>query len=149
MTTRPHQLRLTTVDAQDSVHIEVHGDLDYDNADLLVTEVTTQLTTRPDITDLYLHCAGLGAVDSMGLSALLMIGRRTYEAGTRLHLDERPSKLDRLLGLTGTFDYLTSPPSTRTVRSSIMGESTMATRPTGPDSLPAVHRAVARTDGQS
>lgn len=135
MTTHPHQMRLTTFDTQDSVRIEVHGDLDYDYADLLVAEVTAQLTARPGLTDLHLHCAELGAVDSMGLCALLMVSRRTSAAGVRLHLDERPAKLDRLLDLTGTLEHLTAPPPTGTVASSMTGESTTATRLTGPDSL--------------
>ncbi|MER8199285.1 STAS domain-containing protein [Streptomyces microflavus] len=126
MTTHPHHPRLTTVDAQDSVRIQLHGDLDHDNADLLVQEATARLAVRPALTDLHLHCADLGAVDSMGLCALLMIARRTAQAGVRLHLDDRPRKLDRLLDLTGTLDHLTAPPSTGAVKSSVP--------PTGPDS---------------
>ncbi|MFE1479014.1 STAS domain-containing protein [Streptomyces cyaneofuscatus] len=135
MTTHPHQMCLTTLDTQDSVRIEVHGDLDYDSADILVNEVTAQLTDRPGLTDLHLHCAELTAVDSMGLCALLMISRHTTAVGVRLHLDERPAKLDRLLDLTGTLDHLTAPPPTGTVKPSMTGESTMAIRPTGPDGL--------------
>ncbi|MFI1931510.1 STAS domain-containing protein [Streptomyces sp. NPDC020330] len=133
MTTHPHQLRLNTLDSEDSVRIEAHGDLDYDSADLLVNEVTAQLSARPGLTDLHLHCAGLGTVDSMGLCALLMISRRTAAAGVRLHLDERSAKLDRLLDLTGTLDHLTAPPPTGTVRSSMTGEISTAVRPIGPD----------------
>ncbi|MFD3647723.1 STAS domain-containing protein [Streptomyces cyaneofuscatus] len=125
MTTHPHHLQLTTVYTQDSVRIELHGDLEYDNADRLVREATAQLAARPALTDLHLHCADLGAVDSMGLSALLMIGRRTAEAGVRLHLDDRPAKLDRLLDLTGTLDHFTAPPPTGAVKSLVV--------PTGPD----------------
>lgn len=135
MTTHPHQLRLTTLDTQDSVRIELHGDLDHDSADHLVDEVTAQLSARPGRTDLHLHCAELGTVDSMGLCALLMISRRTAAAGVRLHLDERPAKLDRLLDLTGTLDHLTAPPPTGTMRSSRTGEIATTVRPTGPDGL--------------
>ncbi|MFJ3439376.1 STAS domain-containing protein [Streptomyces cyaneofuscatus] len=110
MTTHPHHLQLTTVDTQDSVRIEAHGDLDHDSAGLLLDEVAGQLAARPAMTDLHLHCADLGTVDSMGLSALLMIGRRTTAAGVQLHLDDRPARLDRLLRLTGTLDHLTAPP---------------------------------------
>ncbi|MFD3411218.1 STAS domain-containing protein [Streptomyces cyaneofuscatus] len=131
MTTHPHHLRLTTVDIQDSVRVEVQGDLDHDSADLLLEEVTAQLAARPALTDLHLHCADLGAVDSMGLSALLMIGRRTTVAGVRLHLDDRPAKLDRLLELTGTLDYLTAPLPTGAAETSVTEE--MAGRPIGPD----------------
>ncbi|MFD3790064.1 STAS domain-containing protein [Streptomyces cyaneofuscatus] len=131
MTTHPHHLRLTTVDIQDSVRVEVQGDLDHDSADLLLEEVTAQLAARPALTDLHLHCADLGAVDSMGLSALLMIGRRTTVAGVRLHLDDRPAKLDRLLELTGTLEYLTAPLPTGAAETSVTEE--MAARPIGPD----------------
>ncbi|MFW3476851.1 STAS domain-containing protein [Streptomyces microflavus] len=109
MTTHPHHLQLTTAETQDSVRIELYGDLDYDNADRLVQEATAQLAARPALTDLHLHCADLGMVDSMGLCALLMIGRRTAAAGVLLHLDDRPAQLDRLLDLTGTLDHLTAP----------------------------------------
>ncbi|MDH6229034.1 STAS domain-containing protein [Streptomyces sp. MJP52] len=108
MTTFPPSLHLTTVTAEDSVRIEITGDLDYDNAGLLLNEVTARLGARPRPGDLRLHCAGVGAIDSTGLSVLLMIGRRTASAGTRLHLDERPAMMDRLLDLTGTLEYFTA-----------------------------------------
>ncbi|MET7584560.1 STAS domain-containing protein [Streptomyces microflavus] len=110
MTTHPHHLQLTTVDTQDSVRIEAHGNLDHDSAGLLLNEVTAQLAARPAMTDLHLHFTDLGTVDSMGLSTLLMIGRRANAAGVQLHLDDRPTRLDRLLRLTGTLDHLTAPP---------------------------------------
>ncbi|MGV9454543.1 STAS domain-containing protein [Streptomyces sp. NPDC003635] len=108
MTTLPPALELTTIDTQDTVRIEITGDLDHDTADLLLDEVTAQLTERPGLKDLHLHCAAVGVVDSMGLSALLMIGRRAAAAGARLHLDDRPAKLTRLLNITGTLDYFTA-----------------------------------------
>lgn len=108
MTTLPPALQLTTIDTQDTVRIEITGDLDYDTADLLLEEVTAQLSDRPGLKDLHLHCAEVGVVDSMGLSALLMIGRRAAAAGARLHLDDRPEKLTRLLNITGTLDYFTA-----------------------------------------
>ncbi|WP_097977047.1 STAS domain-containing protein [Streptomyces sp. gb14] len=109
MTTHPEQhLQLTTVDTRHTIRIEIRGDLDYLSTDALVEEATTQLANRPDLTDLHLGCAGLEAIDSMGLSTLLMIHRRTSVAGVRLHLDDRPATLDRLLHLTGTLEYLTS-----------------------------------------
>ncbi|MFC8700318.1 STAS domain-containing protein [Streptomyces parvus] len=131
MTTHPQHLQLTTVDEQNSVRIELHGDLDHDNADLLVQEATDRLAARPALTDLHLRCARLGAVDSMGLSALLMIARRTAEAGVRLHLDDRPARLERLLSLTGTLGHLTAPPPTRPPAPSATGASTGAAPPPG------------------
>jgi anti-anti-sigma factor len=108
MTTMPPaRLRLTTVDTEDTVRVELHGDLDYDNADHLLSAVTEQLAQNPGLRALHVHCAGLGDVDSMGLSVLLMIRRMTTEAGVRLRLDDRPARLDRLLTVTGTMGYLT------------------------------------------
>ncbi|MFI8197580.1 STAS domain-containing protein [Streptomyces sp. NPDC085942] len=138
MTTHPqHNLRLTTVDEQDSIRIELHGDLDYDNADLLVQEAVARLAARPGLTDLHLRCADVEAVDSMGLCALLMIARRTAEAGVRLHLDERPARLERLLALTGTLGHLTAAPPPRPPAPPAPSSGTEgagAPRPTGPAS---------------
>ncbi|MFF3176933.1 STAS domain-containing protein [Streptomyces sp. NPDC057900] len=133
MTTNPHHLRLTAIDTEDSVRIEADGDLDYDSAGLLLDEVTAQLAARPALTDLHLHCADLGTVDSMGLSALLMIARRTAQAGVRLHLDDRPPRLDRLLRLTGTLDHLTAQPLREAAKAPSAEESVTAVRPIGPD----------------
>lgn len=110
--TQPPALRLTTIDTADTVRIEITGDLDYDTADLLLDEVTDELSARPGLKELHLHCAEIGAVDSMGLSILLMIGRRTAAAGARLYLDDRPAILDRLLDITGTLEYFTVTPPT-------------------------------------
>ncbi|MFD0052472.1 STAS domain-containing protein [Streptomyces sp. NPDC127168] len=129
----PDHLRLVTVDTQNEIRIEVHGDLDYDNADLLLDEATAQLAARPGLEDLHLHCGGLRMVDSMGLSVLLMIGRRTTQAGVRLHLDDRPAQLDRLLDLTGTLDHLTASVLARPPRSVAGEDDGLAARPTGPD----------------
>ncbi|MFI1680848.1 STAS domain-containing protein [Streptomyces sp. NPDC020607] len=111
MTTSHPALRLATAGTADTVHIEITGDLDYDNAEFLLAEVTDQLGARPQLRDLHLHCAGIANVDSMGLSILLMIGRRTADTGTRLHLDDRPPNLERLLDLTGTLEYFTGAPA--------------------------------------
>ncbi|MFI8232697.1 STAS domain-containing protein [Streptomyces sp. NPDC085900] len=140
MTTLPSTLHLTTIDTDDTVRIEITGDLDYDTADFLLEEVTTQLGARPEVRHVHLHCAGLGTVDSMGLSILLMIGRRTAAAAARLHLDDRPAQLDRLLDITGTLDYFTATTPTgaaaahqNTTESSETTRATRAARPAGPD----------------
>ncbi|MEV0918058.1 STAS domain-containing protein [Streptomyces sp. NPDC049967] len=129
----PAHLRLTTVDTRDRLRIELHGDLDFDNAGVLLQEVTTQLSARPGLKDLHLHCGGLGSVDSTGLSTLLMIVRRTSAAGVRLHLDDRTAGLDRILVITGTLDYLTTPLSNGVAKPSVSEENVGAARPTGPD----------------
>ncbi|MFF3565370.1 STAS domain-containing protein [Streptomyces sp. NPDC002574] len=140
MTTRPPALQLATVYTEDTVHIEITGDLDCDNVELLSDEVTAQLDARPHLKDLHLHCAGIGTVDSMGLSVLLMIGRRTRAARARLHLDDRSAKLDRLLAITGTLEYLTTTTPTRSTSSQqnmakppMTRGKTQAARFTGPD----------------
>ncbi|MFJ2259210.1 STAS domain-containing protein [Streptomyces sp. NPDC087844] len=136
----PAHLRLTTVDTEDTVRIELDGDLDYDTADSLLTAVTATLTGHPRLHDLHLHCAGLATIDSMGLSVLLMIRRRVDQVGVRLHLDDRPTTLERLLTITGSLDYLTTSP-TGTANSSLgrgedprTGGEAMTARPTGPES---------------
>ncbi|MBQ0851139.1 STAS domain-containing protein [Streptomyces sp. NPDC057620] len=136
----PAHLRLTTVDTDDTVRIELHGELDYETADSLLTEVTAVLTARPRLHDLHLHCAGLDNIDSMGLSILLMIRRRVDQAGVRLHLDDRPTTLERLLIITGSLEYLTTSPTDTANPSLGTGEDprtsgeAMTARPTGPDS---------------
>ncbi|WP_020138416.1 STAS domain-containing protein [Streptomyces sp. 351MFTsu5.1] len=112
MTILPPALHLTTVETRHAVRIEIAGDLDYDSADRLLEEATARLSARPGLEDLHLHCAGIGMVDSMGLSILLMIGRRANAARVRLHLDDRPAQLDRLLEITGTLEYFTAQPAT-------------------------------------
>ncbi|PWI12941.1 anti-sigma factor antagonist [Streptomyces sp. Act143] len=140
MTILPPALHLTTVDTKHTVRIEITGDIDYDTADLLLEKATAQLSGRPGLKDLHLHCAGIGIVDSMGLSILLMIGRRATAAQVRLHLDDRPAQLDRLLNITGTLDYFTATPPTGaavTHRDAAEPPTTTRTagagRPTGPD----------------
>ncbi|MEV6044038.1 STAS domain-containing protein [Streptomyces xanthochromogenes] len=141
MTTLPIGLHLVTIDTQDTVRIEITGDLDYQTVDLLLDEVTSQLDARPGLKDLHLHFAEIGSIDSMGLSVLLMIHRRTAAAGTRLHLDDRPPNLNRLLDVTGTLEYLTAAPPTGAATSQQHTEqapptagTAQAARPTGPDS---------------
>ncbi len=101
------RLRLTTVDAGDIVRIELEGDLDHGHADHLLAAVTDRLETPPRPRELRLDCGGLGHVDPIGLSILLMIRRHTDRAGVRLHLDDRSPDLERLLSLTGTADHFT------------------------------------------
>ncbi|MFI5805954.1 STAS domain-containing protein [Streptomyces sp. NPDC051561] len=139
MTTPPAALHLALVDGQDRVRIELTGDLDYDNANLLLEEVGMVLTNRPRLKELHLHCASLGAIDSMGLSALLTIRRRTDAAAVHLHLTERTAQLNRILDITGTLDFFTAPPPTgaadtqHTARPAPAGRDMRAARPTGPD----------------
>ncbi|MFE0007146.1 STAS domain-containing protein [Streptomyces erythrochromogenes] len=67
------------------------------------------LAARPGLRDLRLDCAGLSAVDSSGLAALLMVRRLADKAGAGLHIDGRTVQLNRILEITGTLDHLTAP----------------------------------------
>lgn len=131
----PTHLRLTTVALEDGLRVEIDGDLDYDSADRLLETVTEQLAERPGLGRLHLHCAGLGVTDSMGLSILLMIRRRTTAAAVQLHLDDRPANLDRLLEITGTLEHLTGTDHTGAApEPSRTGGTRAPVRPTDPDS---------------
>ncbi|GGX85155.1 STAS domain-containing protein [Streptomyces fructofermentans] len=113
MTPNPPPFTLTVETHASWCVVRVAGDLDYETCDELVDTVVARLTGCSDLdgppSDLRLNFAELHSVDSMGLSALLMIRRRTDRAGVRLHLDERPGVLERLLDMTGTLGYLTAP----------------------------------------
>ncbi|MFD6225967.1 STAS domain-containing protein [Streptomyces sp. NPDC060232] len=102
-------LGLTYSSSREAVRVELSGDLDHRHADRLVEAVDRVLAEHPGLRDLRLDCTGLSAVDSSGLSALLMVRRRTDEAGAGLHLDGRTVQLDRLLEITCTLDHLTAP----------------------------------------
>ncbi|WP_411107609.1 STAS domain-containing protein [Streptomyces sp. cmx-4-9] len=103
------RLHLTCVDTQDTVRIELRGDLDHHGGDVLLDAVSRALADQPRLKELHLHCAGLATIDSSGLSALLMVRRHTAAAGVRLHLDDRPARLERMLQVTGTLGHFTVP----------------------------------------
>ncbi|NUT43052.1 MAG: STAS domain-containing protein [Thermoactinospora sp.] len=84
----------------------LRGDLDYVSAEDLLAVVTARLDRAPAPLEIHLDCAGLGICDSTGLSALIVIRRRTGAMGVRLHLDNRGAALDRLLDITGTREHL-------------------------------------------
>ncbi|MGW3324050.1 STAS domain-containing protein [Streptomyces virginiae] len=105
-------LRLSCRHADDSLRVELRGDLDHRYADLLVEAVTRALADHDRTRTVRLDCTDLTTVDPSGLSALLMVRRRTDEAGAVLHLDGRPPQLERLLELTGTLAHFTARPGT-------------------------------------
>ncbi|MFR0357524.1 STAS domain-containing protein [Streptomyces sediminimaris] len=129
----PAHLRLTTVGLENGLRVEIDGDLDHETADRLLETVTEQLAGRPDLGHLRLNCARLGVTDSMGLSVLLMIRRRTAAAAVQLHLDDRPANLDRLLEVTGTLEYLTGAPTGTAPEPARTGVAAAPARPRGPD----------------
>jgi len=92
----------TTVDSSGDAHIRVTGDLDWDTADELTETARALLRADPAPRGLHLDCARLTLCDSLGLASLLMIHRTCADAGVRLHLDNRPAPLRRLLEMTGT-----------------------------------------------
>ncbi|MEU6974187.1 STAS domain-containing protein [Kitasatospora aureofaciens] len=86
--------------------VRVAGELDYDTSGELLDTVTAHLGHhRAGPREVRLDCGGITWIDSSGLSALLMIRRRTDDAGAVLHLDDRPPALERLLDLTDVLPY--------------------------------------------
>ncbi|MDQ0712269.1 anti-anti-sigma factor [Streptomyces luteogriseus] len=92
-----------------TVCLALTGDLDYDTCGEALRRVRTALDGRREGTDLHLDCRELQLVDSMGLSTLLGIHRCAGRDGIAFHLDGVRPALRRLLELTGTYEYLTSP----------------------------------------
>jgi anti-anti-sigma factor len=86
----------------DGPRLRVTGELDYDTYDELLRYAERYLAAHPDLRDLRIDCADLRFCDSMGLSCLLTVHRRTTEYGMRLHLDNAPPFLERLLATTRT-----------------------------------------------
>lgn len=98
---------LTITVAARSATLRVTGDLDYETADDLV-DVATQLLAQNELTDLHVDFSEMAFLDSAALSGLLLVHRRTTQAGVELHLDNRPSFLDRVLQVTGLFNHFVS-----------------------------------------
>ncbi|MFD3680327.1 STAS domain-containing protein [Streptomyces sp. NPDC058613] len=147
----------------DAVRIKLHGDFGYPDADALLDAVTSVLAgsdgrhdphdphvdrtdlhvdrgdLQVDCTDLHLDCTDVAAIDSSGLSVLLMARRLTDAAGVRFHLDGRPVELERMLKVTGTLAYLTGrhasdrPASSAVERRSAGSEQAISARSGGPD----------------
>jgi anti-anti-sigma factor len=98
-----YSLAITT--SAQSATVRITGDLDYETADDLV-EVASQLVDQQNtMSDLHLDFTELTFLDSAALSGLLLLHRRTSQAGVALHLDHRPPFLDRVLQVTGLFDH--------------------------------------------
>ncbi|MGV0722500.1 STAS domain-containing protein [Mycolicibacterium elephantis] len=102
------RLILTTETRTRSIRVTVSGDVDFGQAAYLIDTVADLLSAHPDVQELHLDFTKLTFLDSTGLSALLQIHRQTTELGARMHLDNRPAHLDRILEITGLLDYLTA-----------------------------------------
>ncbi|MER6348709.1 STAS domain-containing protein [Streptomyces sp. NPDC001595] len=106
MTEHPlHAFRLTVREEPATLTVRISGDLDHDTGPELVDAVSDHLT--PGVRDVRLDFHALGHIDSLGLSALLMVHRRTSAAGAALHLDHRPAALERVLRQTNVLTHLT------------------------------------------
>ncbi|WP_063788061.1 STAS domain-containing protein [Streptomyces sp. NRRL B-1140] len=92
-----------------TVRLALTGDLDYDSCAELLERVRRALDDGGEVQELHLDCRELGLVDSMGLSTLLQIHRSACRDGIALHLADVGPALRRLLELTGTYEYLTTP----------------------------------------
>ncbi|MFB6847718.1 STAS domain-containing protein [Streptomyces sp. NPDC056373] len=92
-----------------TVRLALTGDLDYDSCAELLQRVRVALDGGVRVEELHLDCRELGLVDSMGLSTLLQIHRSACRDGIAFHLDDVGQALRRLLELTGTYEYLTTP----------------------------------------
>ncbi|MFF5505037.1 STAS domain-containing protein [Streptomyces roseolus] len=112
MNTPGHPFAAEAVAAPDGVlHMTLAGDLTWDSADELLDTARAHVGPATAPAGLRVDCAALTLCDSTGLSALLALHRLAGAAGVPLHLDRRPPFLDRLLVLTGTYEYLTGRPA--------------------------------------
>ncbi|MFJ4925501.1 STAS domain-containing protein [Streptomyces sp. NPDC088736] len=102
MTALPHpSFTLTAEAGPGTAHLHLVGELDYETSDELLQHTDRCLAGQPDLTDLHLDCTELRFCDSMGLSTLLTIHRKTTARHIRLHLDNPPPFLERVLNTTG------------------------------------------------
>lgn len=99
-------LSLSVATTPRSARLHVVGDLVYETTHNMVDAVGELLTRHPSLAHLHLDLSELAFCDSAGLSGLLLVRRRTQQAGVLLHLDHRPRFLERILDITGTFDHL-------------------------------------------
>jgi anti-anti-sigma factor len=106
------ELSLTIRRDQAILTVRVSGDLDYETCGGLTEALTAQLTGDQDPpVHVRLDFCGLTCIDSSGLSALLMVHRRTSALGATLHLDNQPAMMQRMLGITNVLNHLTVPPT--------------------------------------
>ncbi len=96
---------LTITTAPRMATVGITGDLDYETADDLVDVASKLISSQTGVRDLHLDFSKTAFLDSAALSALLLLHRRTSQAGIVLHLDHRPAFLDRVLQVTGLFDH--------------------------------------------
>ncbi|SDK43886.1 STAS domain-containing protein [Streptomyces indicus] len=108
MSRRPG-LELTAVRQGRVLTVRPVGALDFDTGEEFDRYVAEALAENPGTELLRVDCTGIDHVDSMGLSAFLMLRRRLRAREVELRLDRRSAGLDRLLEITGTLDHLAGP----------------------------------------
>ncbi|MFE7758913.1 STAS domain-containing protein [Streptomyces sp. NPDC057418] len=109
MTAMPRPSFTLTVEAgPGTAHLHLAGDLEYDTTDELLERADRCLAEQPRLRELRLDCTHLQLCDSMGISAFIQIQRTTSARDVRLHLDNPPPFLARILTITGV-DKLFSP----------------------------------------
>ncbi|MFF8772334.1 STAS domain-containing protein [Kitasatospora sp. NPDC015120] len=105
----PADFAVTVHATPPTLSVGVAGELDYDTCDEFLDTVTRQLADHgPALREVRLDFRGMTWIDSSGLSALIMVHRRTAEFGAVLRLDNRPRILERILTLTDVRDHLTA-----------------------------------------
>ncbi|MFI6875616.1 STAS domain-containing protein [Streptomyces sp. NPDC050400] len=108
------QLQITSSSGSGVLVLHVTGCLAYDTGEQFTHYAKAALEdAQAAVQTVTVDCAGLTGIDSMGLSVLLGLRRRTDAAGAALALSNRPPRLNRFLEITGTLDYLTLPPQIR------------------------------------
>lgn len=105
----PTDFAVSVVREPHTLMVRLSGELDYDTSDDLTSAVAEHLAEPVPVHDVRLDFGELTWLDSTGLSALLMIHRRTSSLGARLHLDNRPDVLERMLRMTNVLEHLTAP----------------------------------------
>ncbi|WP_236653744.1 STAS domain-containing protein [Streptacidiphilus melanogenes] len=91
--------------------VHINGELDFDTCSGLTDTVITALASNDKpLWQVRLDFSSLACIDSSGLSALLMIHRRTSALGATLYLDNPPPSMQRMLRITNVWDHLTAPP---------------------------------------
>ncbi|HEY3482218.1 MAG TPA: STAS domain-containing protein [Streptomyces sp.] len=101
MTSMPSSFTVTVEADTGTAHLRIAGELDFDAGDELISLTVRCLDAHPGLRDLHLDCAELRFCDSTGIAALLMVHRHATAHSTRLHLDNLPPFLERVLTTTG------------------------------------------------
>ncbi|WP_406390381.1 STAS domain-containing protein [Streptomyces sp. NBC_00887] len=140
MTAQPSRPFTLIVEAgTGTARLHLVGDLDYDTSGELTRQADACLTEFPDLRELHLDCAGLRLCDSMGVSALLMVHRRTSARNVALHLHNPPPFLERVLDLTGIRKlFVQAPPSQQDEQTHTNEAAPTSRPPTSPSHRPTV-----------